>query len=55
MASSNHNGTWTLSHAEYQQLKRDSDRLGALEAAGVDNWEGYGHAMAVLRGEEDED
>lgn len=32
-----------------------SDRLAALEAAGVDNWEGYGHAMAVLRGEEDED
>lgn len=33
----------------------DSDRLAALEAAGVDNWEGYGHAMRVLHGEEDED
>ena len=41
MAQSNHDGTWTLSHAEYQKLKRDSDFLARLEAAGVDNWEGY--------------
>jgi hypothetical protein len=38
-----------------EELEKRSDRLAALEAAGVDNWEGYGHAMAVLRGEADED
>lgn len=35
------------------ELEKDSARLAALEAAGVDNWEGYGHAMAILHGEED--
>jgi hypothetical protein len=54
MASSNHNGTWTLTQAEYQGLKRDSERLSALEAAGVDNWEGYSHAMRILHGEDDD-
>lgn len=53
MATANHNGTWTLGHAEYQQLLADQNRLNALEAAGVDNWEGYGHAMSILHGEED--
>ncbi|MFF9268604.1 hypothetical protein [Streptomyces rochei] len=48
MASSNHDGTWTLTHAEYQELKRASDELAALEAYGVDNWEGYGDAMQSL-------
>ena len=54
MALSNHNGTWTLTHAEYQELKRAQDELAALEAQGVDNWEGYGEAMRSLR-EENED
>lgn len=49
MALSNHNATWTLTHAEYQELKRDSEKLAALKAAGVDNWEGYGEALAILR------
>lgn len=54
MALSNHNGTWTLTHQEYQQLLRDQNRLNALEAAGVDNWEGYSNAMRA-RQEEDDD
>lgn len=31
------------------------DRLNALEAYGVDNWEGYGDAMASLDGDEDDE
>jgi hypothetical protein len=52
------NGTLTLvpmTLDDLESYRKDSARLAALEAAGVDNWEGYGHAMAVLRGEEDED
>lgn len=52
MAESNFNGTWTLSQAEYQELKQRDRELTALEAFGVDNWEGYGEAMQAL-GEED--
>ncbi|BET51811.1 hypothetical protein RGQ21_67930 [Kitasatospora aureofaciens] len=55
MALSNSNGTWTLSHGEYQQLKRAYEKLTALEAAGVDNWEGYGHAMTFLYEEEEDE
>lgn len=52
MAKSNHNGTWTLSQAEYQELKNDAEFLRCLEAAGVDNWEGY--SVARRMSEEDE-
>lgn len=45
----------TVQRAKYEELLQRSTRLSALEAAGVDNWEGYDHAMAVLRGGEDED
>lgn len=34
------------------ELEKDSDRLTALEAAGVDNWEGYGNAFAALDDDE---
>ena len=30
-------------------------KLDALEAYGVDNWEGYGDAMASLTGDEDDE
>ena len=30
-------------------------KLDALEAYGVDNWEGYGDAMASLDGDEDDE
>lgn len=33
---------------EVEQLRDDSAKLNALEIAGVDNWEGYGTAMAIL-------
>lgn len=51
MAISNHDGTWTLSQAEYQDLKNNSLFLQALEAAGVDNWEGYSLAWQIVEGE----
>lgn len=44
--------TVTISKAEYQSLVRDSSVLNALEAMGVDNWQGYGDAMAYLEEEE---
>ncbi|MGW0930666.1 hypothetical protein [Streptomyces sp. NPDC002644] len=45
MASSNHDGTWTLTHAEYQEIKHYRDFLSALEAAGVEDWDGYREAQ----------
>ena len=53
MALSNFNATWTLTHGEYQGLLASSRRLAALEAAGVDGWEGYDDAMESLRNEEE--
>ncbi|WP_051560198.1 YqaJ viral recombinase family protein [Marinobacterium jannaschii] len=38
----------TISRKEYEQLKRDSAMLAALQGAGVDSWDGYDHAMAML-------
>ena len=33
-----------ISKEEYEQLKEDSEWLQCLEAAGVDNWQGYDYA-----------
>lgn len=33
--------TVTITRKEYDQLLADSAELARLEAAGVDNWEGY--------------
>jgi hypothetical protein len=33
---------------EYERLKERDEELAALEAFGVDNWEGYGEAMRSL-------
>lgn len=38
---------------ELGKLREASERLTALEAAGVDNWSGYGHAMSILHGDDD--
>lgn len=38
--------------AQVEDLKQDTAKLSALESAGVDNWQGYDYAMAILRGEE---
>jgi hypothetical protein len=35
----------TITSEEYDQLLKDSRWLRALEAAGVDNWEGYDIAV----------
>lgn len=43
-----YNDKVTISAQEYQSLKRKADKLAALESYGVDNWEGYGDAMASL-------
>ncbi len=34
---------------EIERLKEREAELNALEAAGVDNWEGYDSAMEMLR------
>lgn len=53
MAKNNGDGTYTLSYDEYDYLQGRSDWLAALEAAGVDNWEGYDHANRILEGDTD--
>ena len=42
-----------LRKEEYADLVRDSDWLACLEAAGVDNWEGYDVAIRMLEGEDE--
>lgn len=37
--------TITISLEEYQDLRRRSKFLFCLEAAGVDNWDGYDYAL----------
>lgn len=41
-------GNISISKAEYEALLDDQRLLTALEQAGVDNWEGYSHAMEIL-------
>jgi hypothetical protein len=43
-----------LTSREFDDMQERLRWLDALEAAGVDNWEGYSHAREIL-GEEDED
>lgn len=38
----------TITRAEYDSLRHDSAVLQALQAAGVDNWEGYEMAMEEI-------
>ena len=40
--------------AHYKKQQERLDKLIALEAAGVDNWEGYDVAMRSLYSEEDD-
>ncbi|WP_193264767.1 lambda-exonuclease family protein [Vibrio navarrensis] len=39
----------TITTDEYKELLRKSDLLDALFASGVDNWDGYGEAIAMLK------
>jgi hypothetical protein len=48
------NAVLEITATELHDLKRDAAKLRALEAAGVDNWSGYEHAMEIFHeGEED--
>ena len=38
-----------ISKAVYERLCKVDDFMGALSAAGVDNWEGYGIAKDILK------
>ena len=44
----------SITMAEYLDLIAAKEKLVALEAHGVDNWEGYAEAMATLDDEEEE-
>ena len=44
----------TITKIEYDDLKADSEWLGCLEAAGVDNWSGYDLAIQYRYGGEDD-
>ncbi len=46
MTLTNGQDTVTISTIEYARLNEAACKLEALEAAGVDNWEGYSIAMA---------
>lgn len=43
--------TVTITAERLEELEEAEKRLAALDAAGVDNWSGYDHAMDILRGE----
>lgn len=45
--------TVTISKKEYNELKEDAAIYQALEAAGVDNWDGWDIAMDILGENED--
>lgn len=40
--------TVTITKSEYVRLRQDSELLGCLEAAGVDNWAGWDYAMEMF-------
>lgn len=44
--------TVTISKKEYESLLDDSEWRCAMEAAGVDNWEGYDFALKLLNEDE---
>lgn len=46
--------TVIISREEYDQLRRDSELLGCLEACGVDNWCGWDDAMEMFAEEDGE-
>jgi hypothetical protein len=43
----------TISMERYTELIMSERKLNALEAAGVDNWDGYDWAMEELQDEEE--
>jgi len=53
MAKNNGDGTFTLTYDEFDYTQGQLGWLAALEAAGVDNWEGYEVAVGLLDGDPD--
>lgn len=45
----------TITKKQYESLLQDRKWRTCVEAAGVDNWQGYDLAMTYLYGSEDED
>ena len=45
----------SISLEEYIRLVEDQQFLNCLEQAGVDNWEGYEHAISLWREYKDEE
>jgi hypothetical protein len=43
----------TIQRSYFEELLQRSRTLAALNAAGVDNWEGYGDAMQSLESEDE--
>lgn len=41
----------TISKKEYSELLENTEFLNALQAAGVDNWDGFDYAIDILNGE----
>ena len=46
--------TITITKKELNSLQRDSRKLAALEAGGVDNWEWYSESLEEFWAEEEE-
>lgn len=46
--------TVTIQRKRFNDLCDADEKLDALQAAGVDNWSGYGYAMEMMNGDEDE-
>jgi hypothetical protein len=42
-------GTVTITKKQYEGLLDDSDFLEALRQAGVDNWDGWDHAVEIQK------
>lgn len=45
----------TITKKEYDTLVKRDEWLECLEAAGVDNWQGYDEAREILRESKEED
>lgn len=45
--------TVSIGADQLHDLRQEAGKLRALEAAGVDNWSGYEHAMELWREERD--
>lgn len=47
--------TITITKSEYKELTRARQKLSALMAGGVDNWEWYGEALEEFWAEEEDE